>query len=287
VSGETVRLSHRAPFAAAELLDFLGTRAVPGIEERDDGSFRRSVRLAHGAAVIELTPRAGHVAARLWLDDPRDADDALERCRRLLDLHAEPSSIDAVLRADPLLRPLVEAVPGRRVPGSVDGGELALRAVLGQQVSLAGARTVAGRLVAELGTPLERPVGAVTHLFPEPAAVAGVDPARLPMPRSRAACLTGLAASLASGELRVEPGGDDVDTERRLLALPGIGPWTVAYVSMRALRDPDAFPASDLGVRRALERLGRDGSLAAAARAAERWRPYRAYGAQHLWGQLG
>jgi AraC family transcriptional regulator, regulatory protein of adaptative response / DNA-3-methyladenine glycosylase II len=284
--GVSLRLPFRAPFDAAGMLAFLGARAVPGVEERLNGSYRRSLRLPHGAGTVVLFPAAGHVRATLRLDDLRDLAAAVERCRRLLDLDSDPQAVVDALGSDALLGRLVRKTPGRRVPGHVDGAELGLRAVLGQQVSVAGAATVAGRLAAELGEPLETPLGGVTRLFPSTAAIASAEPETLPMPRSRARALAGLAAVIEEGKLELDPGADRADTERRLLALPGIGSWTAAYVAMRALRDPDAFLPTDLGVRRALERLGRDGSPRAASAAAEGWRPYRAYATQHLWAQL-
>jgi AraC family transcriptional regulator of adaptative response / DNA-3-methyladenine glycosylase II len=274
-------LAFSEPLDARALLAFFGRRAVPGVEEIVDGAYRRSMRLPHGAGVAELRADDHHVHAELWLDDERDSDAAIARCRLLFDLDTDPGPIAGHLRADPLLGPLVRQSPGRRVPGTVDGAEVAVRAVLGQQVSLAGAATLAGRLVLDYGEALERPVGSVTHLFPSAAALAAADPKRLGMPRSRAAALLGLTAALASGELALTPG-----SETALLALPGIGPWTVAYIAMRALRDPDAFMPTDLGVRRALERLGQDASPRAASALAERWRPYRAYAMQHLWAAL-
>jgi AraC family transcriptional regulator of adaptative response / DNA-3-methyladenine glycosylase II len=155
--------------------------------------------------------------------------------------------------------------------------------VLGQQVSVAGAATIAGRLTARLGEPLPEPVGAVTHLFPSPAALAALDPEELPMPRSRGRALVGMCVALAAGDVDLSPGADPDVAEAELLALPGIGPWTASYVRLRALGDRDAFPAADLGLRRGLERLGADGSPRAAAARAEAWRPLRAYAAQHLW----
>ena len=282
----TLRLPYRQPFDGAGLIAFLAARAVPGIEERVNGSFRRGLRLPRGAGIAELAPSHGHVCATLRVHDLRDLGAAVERCRRLLDLDSDPRAIVDALGADELLGPHVRSAPGRRVPGHVDGAELAVRAVIGQQVSVAGAATTAGRLAAEHGERLEAPLGAVTHLFPSPAALAAADPARLPMPRSRARAIVALAAAIDGGVVELDPGADRADAERRLLELPGIGPWTAAYVAMRALRDPDAFLPTDLGVRRALERLGRDGRPQAATRVAERWRPYRAYATQHLWAQL-
>ncbi|HEU4976427.1 MAG TPA: AlkA N-terminal domain-containing protein [Baekduia sp.] len=283
-SGAVVlRLPFRAPLDAGGLLAFLAPRAVPGVEEVVDGAYRRSLRLPHGGGVVELRPADDHVRARFWLADLRDLGAAVQRCRALLDLDADPAAVADALGADPLLRPLLAAAPGRRVPGAVDGDELAVRAVLGQQVSVAGAATLAGRLAAAHGEPLAEPVGGVTHRFPAAAALAAADPETLAMPRARRRALLGLAAALAGGEVALDPGADRDETQRCLLALPGIGPWTVAYVAMRVLRDPDAYLPTDLGLRRALERLGCAGDPASALRVAERWRPYRAYALQHLW----
>jgi AraC family transcriptional regulator, regulatory protein of adaptative response / DNA-3-methyladenine glycosylase II len=286
VGSITLRLPYRAPLDADGLLAFLARRAVPGIEQALDGAHRRSLRLPHGGGVLELRPLDGHVQARYWLQDMRDLAVAVQRSRTLLDLDSDPHCVLHCLGSDPLLGPLLRATPGRRVPGAVDGHELAVRAVLGQQVSLAGAATLAGRLVADYGRPLERPLGAVTHVFPTAAALAEADPERLAMPTARRRALLALAAALAGGELTLDAGADRAEARQRLLALPGIGPWTADYVAMRALRDPDAFLASDLGVRHALRQLGQDGRPAAAARLAERWRPYRAYAVQHLWARL-
>ncbi len=282
----SLRLPYRAPLDAAGLVAFLGLRAVPGVEEVRDGAYRRSLRLPHGAGVVELRPADGHVHARFRLADLRDLGAAMQRSRALLDLDSDPASVADALGGRPLLARLVRNAPGRRVPGAVDGHELAVRAVLGQQVSVRGARTLAGRLVAAHGEPLERPLGEVTHVFPAAAALADSDPEQLAMPRARRRALLALAGALASGELVIDAGADRADARRRLLALPGIGPWTAEYVAMRALRDPDAFLPGDLGVRHALERLGHDGRPAAATALAERWRPYRAYAVQHLWATL-
>ncbi len=261
-------------------------RAVPGVEEVRDGAYRRSLRLPHGSGVVELRPAEGHVHARYWLADLRDLGAAMQRSRALLDLDSDPHSVLEALGSESLLGALVRAAPGRRVPGSVDGHELAVRAVLGQQVSLRGAATLTGRLVAEHGEELKRPLGAVTHVFPSAQALAGADTARLAMPVARRRALLALVGTLARGELVIDAGADRAEARRRLLSLPGMGPWTAEYIAMRALRDPDAFPASDLGVRHALERLGQDGRPASAQMLAEHWRPYRAYAVQHLWASL-
>ena len=282
----SLRLPYRAPLDAHSLIAFLGLRAVPGVEQVHEGSYRRSLRLAHGAGIVELSPADGYVSARYRLDDLGDLASAMQRSRTLLDLDSDPWSVSDVLGAEPSLRALVARAPGRRVAGAVDGHELAVRAMLGQQVSLRGARTLAGRLVVDCGERLERPLGTVTHLFPSARSLAGVDPATLAMPAGRRRGLLALATALAREELVIDAGADRVDARQRLLALPGIGAWTAEYIAMRALRDPDAFPASDLGVRHALERLGLDGSPKSAERLAERWRPYRSYAVQHLWASL-
>jgi AraC family transcriptional regulator of adaptative response / DNA-3-methyladenine glycosylase II len=270
-----VILAARAPFAAEALIAYFAARAIPGVEEVVGGVYRRSLRLAHGAGVVELEPADGGMRARFALDDPRDEDQAVAQCRALLDAGADAPAIAAALGADPLLGEHVRRVPGRRVPGTVDGPELCFRAVLGQQISLAAAATHAGRLVAAVGEPLRRPHGAVTHLFPAPEAIARAPDAALAMPASRRRTIHALAAALADGT-PVEP--------EALLALPGIGPWTASYIAMRAVHDPDAFLPTDLGVKHALTRLGHRGDAAALA---ERWRPYRAYAVLHLWGTLG
>jgi AraC family transcriptional regulator of adaptative response / DNA-3-methyladenine glycosylase II len=200
-----------------------------------------------------------------------------------LDLDCDPEPIIDALGADPLLGRSVGAVPGRRVPGHVDPHELAVRAVLGQQISLPAAATLAGRLTRRYGEPLGWQAGELTHTFPSAAALAAARPEELGMPASRARALLALTRALATGALVLDTGVDREETRARLLKLPGIGAWTAEYIAMRGLRDPDAFLASDLGIRRALERLGQDVSPTAAARLAERWRPYRAYAAQHLW----
>jgi AraC family transcriptional regulator of adaptative response / DNA-3-methyladenine glycosylase II len=267
----------------AGLLAFLTARAIPGIEAVRDGTYHRSLRLPHGGGVVALSDGEGHVAATLWVDDPADLDAAQEHCRRLLDLDTDPQAILATLAGDGLIGPLVAATPGRRVPGHVDGTELAVRAVLGQQVSVAGAATLAGRLVAQYGEPLACPRAGVTHLFPSATRLAGADPQQLPMPRSRGQALVALAAALAGGQVSLSGDMAPGEVRAQLLALPGIGPWTAGYIAMRVLGDRDVFLPTDLGVRRALRALGADERPAGAEALAERWRPYRAYAMLHLW----
>jgi AraC family transcriptional regulator, regulatory protein of adaptative response / DNA-3-methyladenine glycosylase II len=281
-----LRLPFRLPLHAGALLRWLAARAVPGVEEIDGDVYRRSLRLAHGPGVVELRFERAHVACRLWLEDGRDQTGAVERCRRLADLDADPAAVAEHLCGDRLIGPLVAAVPGLRVAGAADGAELAVRAVLGQQVSLPAARTAAGRLVAAYGERLPRPRGTVAALFPAPAALAALDPTRLPMPRSRATALVGLCTALAIGELRLDAGADRGEARRKLLALPGIGPWTAGYVAMRALGDPDVFLVEDLGVRRALRSLGGPDDARAARAVAAAWSPWRSYATQYLWQAL-
>jgi AraC family transcriptional regulator of adaptative response / DNA-3-methyladenine glycosylase II len=276
-------LPFRPPLQADALLRWLGARAVPGVEEVDGDAYRRSLRLPHGAGVAEVRFEDAHACCRLWLDDARDRKAAVARIRRLLDLDADPGAVAAALGGDPLVGPLVTAAPGLRVPGTVDGAELAVRAVLGQQVSVPAARTAAGRLAAEHGERVAHPVGAVIALFPSAATLAALDPTALSMPRARARALVGLCRALAGGDLRLDAGTDRDGARRALLDLPGIGPWTAGYVAMRALGDPDVFLVEDLGVRHALRRLGAPGEASAARTLAEAWAPWRSYATQHLW----
>ncbi|WMX44246.1 AlkA N-terminal domain-containing protein [Streptomyces roseicoloratus] len=279
----TLRLPFRAPLNPSNLFGHLAATAVPGVEEWRDGAYRRTLALPYGHGIVALTPRPDHVLCRLSLTDPRDLTLAISRCRRLLDLDADPVAVDEQLRADPLLAPLVDAAPGRRVPGTVDAAEFAVRAVLGQQVSTAAARTHAARLVSAHGVPVEDPEGGLTHLFPTPEALAGIDPATLALPRSRRTTLLTLATALADGSLALGPGSDRDEARANLLALPGFGPWTTEIIAMRALGDPDAFLPGDLGVRRAAQGLGLPATPAALTDRAARWRPWRAYAVQYLW----
>ncbi|MFC9392052.1 AlkA N-terminal domain-containing protein [Streptomyces sp. NPDC057027] len=279
----SLRLPFRAPLEPSNLFGHLAATAVPGVEEWRDGAYRRTLSLPYGHGIVSLAPRPDHIACRLFLTEPRDLTHAISRCRRLLDLDADPVAVDEQLRTDPLLAPLVDKAPGRRVPGTVDPAEFAVRAVLGQQVSTAAARTHAARLVTAHGVPIEDPEGGLTHLFPGPEALAALDPESLALPRSRRTTLLTLVRALADGSLPLGPADDREEARARLLALPGFGPWTTEIIAMRALGDPDAFLPGDLGVRRAAEGLGLPGTPAALTARAAHWRPWRAYAVQYLW----
>ncbi|WP_167156036.1 AlkA N-terminal domain-containing protein [Streptomyces sp. MBT27] len=279
----TLRLPFRAPLTPDNLFGHLAATGVPGVEEWRDGAFRRTLSLPYGHGIAELTPQPEHIGCVLHLTDLRDLTITISRCRWMLDLDADPVAVDDRLRADPLLAPLVDKAPGRRVPRTVDAAEFAVRAVLGQQVSTAAARTHAARLVLAHGESVDDPAGGLTHLFPTPEQLAAIDPETLALPRSRRVTLTTLVAALADGTLRL---GLDSDWDRaraQLIELPGFGPWTVEAIAMRALGDPDAFLPTDLGMRRAAQNLGLPATPAALTTRAAAWRPWRAYAVQYLW----
>jgi AraC family transcriptional regulator of adaptative response / DNA-3-methyladenine glycosylase II len=281
-----VRLPYRRPYDAGVLLRFLGNRAIPGVESWDGETYRRTLRLPHGRGVAALRVAEGYFACTLELDSVADTQAAVQRCRRLLDLDADPVAIDDVLGADMVIGPLVVRRPGLRSPGAVDGTEALARAVVGQQVSVAGARTVLGRIAARLGEPVDDS-GGLTHTFPGAAAIADAPDDVLPMPASRRRALRDACRLVAGGALEIDAGADRDAVRRSLLGVRGIGPWTAEYVAMRALGDPDAFPSSDLGIRHALARHGLSTAPGAVAGLAERWRPWRAYASHHLWNTLG
>ncbi|GAA4602506.1 AlkA N-terminal domain-containing protein [Actinoallomurus liliacearum] len=279
----SVRLPFRVPLCPDNLFGHLAATAVPGVEEWRDGAYRRTLRLPHGHGVVSLRPTPDHIACRLHLADLRDLSIAISRCRWLLDLDADPVAVDDLLRTDPSLAPHVDKDPGRRVPRTVDPAEFAVRAVLGQQVSTAAARTHAARLVTAYGEPVDDPEGGLTHLFPGVDALATLDPETLAFPRARRTTLTTLIGALADGGIDLGAGSDWGRARELLAALPGLGPWTVEIIAMRALGDPDAFTPTDLGVRTAARALGLPVTRAALTRHAAAWRPWRAYAVQYLW----
>ena len=290
----TLRLPFRAPLCVDNLFGHLAATAVPGVEEMRDGTYRRTLRLSHGVAIVALRPAEDCIWASLSLGDLRDLTSAVARCRRLLDLDADPQATDQLLCEDPALAPLVRSAPGRRVPRTVDEEEMAVRAVLGQQVSTAAARTHAGRLAATYGEPVDDPAGGLSRTFPSSIALAEAlsapaQPGMAPLlagPRARQATFAGLVTALADGKVDLGPGGDWEEARAQLGQLAGVGPWTVEIIAMRALGDPDAFPVGDLGVRRAALAAGLAKASSHLAKRAERWRPWRAYATQYLWATL-
>lgn len=279
----TVHLPFRRPLCPDNLFGHLAATAVPGVEEWRDGAYRCAVRLPRGHAIVSLRPMPEYISCHLSLTDLRDLSTAISRCRWLLDLDADPIAIDELLSQDDLLAPLVKKNPGRRVPRTTDPAQFAIRAVLGQQVSTAAARTHASRLVLAHGDPIEDRAGGLTHLFPTPGALTSIDPDNLAMPRTRRATLQGLISALAEDELELGIGGDWAKARAQLSELPGIGPWTVESIAMRAMGDPDSFVATDLGIRIAAEKLGLPAKAKDLAERSAAWRPWRAYAVQHLW----
>jgi AraC family transcriptional regulator, regulatory protein of adaptative response / DNA-3-methyladenine glycosylase II len=275
-----VRLPYRPPLAWDALVEFLGARATPGVERVEDGVYRRTIRAGDEPAAIEIR----HDAARAQIvldvraDDPAGLIGVVERVRRVLDLGADPHAIARHLRQDARLRAAVERRPGLRVPGAWDPFELAVRAILGQQVTVRGATTLAGRLADRFGTPVDLGAG-LARLFPTAAMLADAPLETIGLPRARAATIRALAAAVATGALAF----DAPDLPARLCALPGIGSWTAEYVAMRALGEPDAFPAGDLGVRAALGNGAGPVSAKEATTRSEAWRPWRAYAVMYLW----
>lgn len=282
--------SHALPFAPPfdwdALLGFLAARAIPGVEAVEAGRYRRrfAIGAARGVVGVSLAEEASSLVVTIEGDRSVDAA-VLARVRTLFDLDADSAAIDARLAQDPLLRARVRARPGVRVPGAWDGFEIAVRAVLGQQISVTGATTIAGRLVAACGETIGTADAVCGRVFPTPEAVARADLSAIGVTRARAAALRALGAAASADPSLFAPGPDLDAAIAKLVALPGIGPWTAHYVAMRALRQPDAFPASDLGLLRALASGDVRPTPAALAARAERWRPYRAYAALRLWTQ--
>jgi AraC family transcriptional regulator of adaptative response / DNA-3-methyladenine glycosylase II len=278
-------LPYQPPYDWPAMLDFLQRRAIPGIERVEDGWYSRTIQLDGVQGIVSIRPAGGNaLRARIRIPTLSTLPVIIARLRRVFDLAADPLPISAHLATDPVLAPLVAKRPGLRVPGAWDGFELAIRAVLGQQITVAGAVRLAGRLVAAHGEPMTAPDRDLTHVFPGPDVLAVADLTALGMPRSRAATLSAVAAAvMADSDLFGAHLGLD-ESLQRLLSIRGVGEWTAQYIAMRQLREPDAFPASDVGLMRALAgERGRRPSPEELLVRAEKWRPWRAYAAQHLW----
>ena len=286
-SAITITLGYAAPYDWDGIVAFLAPRAIPGVEIVEAGRYRRSIEIGGTAGTIAVEPLRGRAALAATIDfaDLRALPAIIARLRSLFDLTSDVGAITAQLAEDPRLAPLVAARPGLRVPGAWDPFEMTVRAVLGQQITVAGARRLAGEIVAVHGEKLTTSAcDGITHVFPNAERLAAADLSQLGMPRARIAALGGLAAAAASDPNLFAADGDLDAKIARLRALPGIGEWTAHYVAMRALREPDAFPSADIGLLRAMTAPGRARPSATwLAAHAERWRPWRAYAAQHLW----
>ena len=279
----TLRLPFRKPFSPAGLFGHLAATAVPGVEEVDGETFRRVLRLANGTGIAALTPTPEHVACHIALDDNRDLQSAIARCRRLLDLDADPEAVDDALSADVHLADAVAKVPGVRIPRCVDEHEMAVRVVLGQQVSTAAASRHLSRLAEAYGPTIEDSTGELTRAFPTAAELAESDLAVLRMPEARRATVHRLVRCLAEGTVDLSPGADWTVARELLVMLPGIGTWTAEMIAMRALGDPDALPSNDVGVKRGAAALSLPYRRRDLEARAEQWRPWRSYVVQHLW----
>jgi AraC family transcriptional regulator of adaptative response / DNA-3-methyladenine glycosylase II len=279
-------LRYQPPYDWPAMLEFLRARAIPGMERVSGDTYARTFSLDGTRGVVRVRPAAGN-ALRVDIRTTKLAilPGIIARLRRVFDLAADPLAISAHLATDPSLAPLVAMRPGLRVPGAWDGFELAVRAILGQQITVAGAIQLAGRMVAAYGAPMERPDGELTHVFPEPSVLAKAPLASaVGMPASRAATISAVAAALTSNPDLLTARLELEEAVKRLRSIRGIGEWTAQYIALRQLREPDAFPAADVGLLRALaDRAGVRPEANELLAKAEKWRPWRAYAAQHLW----
>jgi len=284
-AGIRLRLPYRPPYDWPGVLAHFARRAIPGLEEVDGDTYRRAIAAEGWTAVMSVRPGdRDALEVRLEGCDPAVQGAVAARLGRMFDLDADPGRIASHLARDRLLAPLVQARPGLRVPGAWDGFELAVRAVLGQQITVEAAVRLAARLVADCGGRLASPSGTILRTFPAPAALESSEPAPSGMPRARAAALVALAAAARADPDLFAPAGGLEASVRRLCAIRGIGPWTAHYIALRQLREADAFPHTDVALVRAFERLtGRPASPERLQARAVRWQPWRGYAAQHLW----
>ncbi|MCB1755954.1 MAG: DNA-3-methyladenine glycosylase 2 family protein [Gammaproteobacteria bacterium] len=284
-----LKLAFHPPYDWQQISSFLQSRAIPGVEQADATVYRRSVSFDSGAGLLEVRPLESvqQLQVRFDFPDTCNLQLAVNKTRRLFDLDVDREEINTLFADDPLLGRLVTQRPGLRVPGAWDLFELGVRAILGQQISVPAARTLAGRLVEQFGEPLlQYARGEVTHLFPTPAVLADNDVSLIGLPKKRAASINALAAAFPDLLPALDNCADLKDIETALCRIPGIGPWTAQYIAMRALGEPDAFPKGDLGLIRALQAMGHDCTITQLQALAENWRPFRAYAALHLWTGL-
>lgn len=284
----SVHLAYRPPYDWDAMLSFLGARAIPSVETVAGDSYRRTIAIGANSGVISAAPAAKHrIDVRVRFPDMAALPQIIARVRRVFDLAADPDTIAAHLSHDPVLAPLVAARPGLRVPGAWDGFELAVRAIFGQQITVPAATTLLGKLVQAFGAPLTpaiREGEGLSHLFPSAARIAKANLTTLGMPGARAMAVTSLARAISDDPAIFSRGASLEDAIVKLRALPGIGEWTAQYIAMRELREPDAFPVADIGLLRAMaDRCGRRPSPSELLSYSERWRPWRAYAALHLW----
>lgn len=282
----TMRLAYRPPLAWDSLLGFLHLRAIPGVESVDGNTYRRSIEVDDESGTIEVMPAAdgSYLSVRMQLPATARLAQVIDSVRRVFDLSADPVRIAADLGADATLRPAVRAQPGLRVPGAWDPFELTVRAVLGQQISVKAATTIAGRIARTFGKPLGTdPSSPVTHVFPRPEALRDADLRSVGLTTARAQTVRNVAAAAGAGTLPRDGSRGLEATVDSLREIGGIGVWTAQYIAMRAFSEPDAFPEGDLGLRRAVSSEGTLISNADLSRMAERWRPWRAYAAMYLW----
>jgi AraC family transcriptional regulator, regulatory protein of adaptative response / DNA-3-methyladenine glycosylase II len=284
----SVHLAYRPPYDWDAILSFLAARAIPGVEAVSGNIYRRTIEIDDDRGVISVAPAdRNRLSVSVRFPNMATLPSIIARVRRVFDLAADPDMIGAHLSLDPVLAPLISARPGLRVPGAWDGFELAVRAIFGQQITVPAATKLLGKLALAHGAPLPaaiKDVEGLTHLFPSPSRLAGADLAALGMPKARAVAVSSLAAAIFADPTMFSRGASLDEATAKLRLLPGIGEWTAQYIAMRELREPDAFPAADIGLMRAMATAdGRRPSPAELLSRAERWRPWRAYAALHLW----
>ena len=288
----TLRLPYKPPYDWDAILAFLGPRAIPGVEMVEGGVYARAIAIGGAKGAFIARPAEGNrLAVTVRFPKLEALPAIIARIRRLFDLAADPLAIGEHLSKDAHLAPLVAARPGLRVPGAWDGFEVGVRAILGQQITVAAAIRIAGQIAAQYGEPLDEPVPGfpcLTRVFPSAEALAAADLSGLPMPLARSSSLSGLAAAVAENPRLFGPRASLEEAIATLRRLPGIGEWTAQYIAMRELREPDAFPAADIGLMRAMaDEAGVRPSAQALTARAEAWRPWRAYAAIHLWASEG